>query len=193
MDFEEITTTDIVGLGGVTISLSIITWEFIRWWFEAQGKSAGDKFKKNWRSLPLPFVPLNQFGMLSCYGMLLILSAGGILGSAASVALWGSNQVGRVALEQGVGGNDQNVTRTTNVVLNDGGHLVVWVCLVAFIAVCVFSRKKRGFTVRDVLVRMVLPVVCGVCLGLSDGMAGWAAQLLGPAVDSLGGFITQGF
>lgn len=190
MDFEEITATSLVGLGGVAVAICIIVWESVRWWYESPGKTGTEKLKKNWRALPVPCVPMNAFGALSCFGMLLILSAGGVLGGAASVALWGSNEVGRIALEQGVGGTDADVTRSTSLVLSNGGHLVVLAMAVAFAGVCVFSRSKRGFSVRDVLARLVLPVVCGICMGLSSGMAGWAAQVLGPAVDTLGGFIT---
>lgn len=183
--FEDATTTNVVSLGGVAVGLSIIVWTAVRWWKTSEAD------QREWQELVFPFLPL------FAYGMLLILSAGGVLGSTASVALWGSNEIGRVALEEGVGSADVDATRTNNIVLSEGGHMVVLLMTVAFVAYLVFSeesrknRKNQGWikkiiTVVRVNLVLIMPVVAGVCLGLSSGMAGWAAQGLGPAVDTLG-------
>jgi hypothetical protein len=134
------------------------------------------------------------------YGMLLILSAGGILGGMSNFALWGSNQIGRIALERGVGGEDTDATRSTSLVLESGGHGVVLLMTIAFVAVMVFTKETQSQMKGEgwirkifILIRMSMvllrPVLAGICLGLSDGMAGWAAEVLAPAVDTLGGFL----
>jgi len=166
-----------VSLGGLTVGLGIMAWHIAQWWWaKSSGKRFRDKFKSSWRPLVLPTVPL------ASYGMLLILSTGGVLGGAANFALWGSNHVGRVAIERGVGGDDVNTTRTTSLVLENPGHAVVLIMTVVVVAAIVFNKSARR---SDLL----LPVLAGICLGLSGGVAGWAAQGLGPAVDTLGGVV----
>lgn len=164
MDFW---TTNGVSLGGLTVGLGILTWIGYRWWY-----SPG----RHWKTLVIPFVPL------MCYGMLLILSAGGILGGAAGTTLWGSNLVGDRTLEYGVGGGTPEVTRTVSLVLTDGGHMVVILMTLAVIATWKF---KKSLSRLDLL----LPIVCGISLGLSSGVAGLAAQLLAPGVDTVGGVL----
>lgn len=164
MDFW---TTNSVSLGGLTVGLGILTWIGYRWWY-----SAG----RHWKTLVFPFLPL------MCYGILLILSAGGILGGAAGATLWGSNTMGDRTLEYGVGGNSPGVTRTVSLVLTDGGHMVVVLATVAIVATWVFKKSIRRWDI-------ILPVVCGTSLGLSSGVAGLAAQILAPGVDTLGGVL----
>jgi hypothetical protein len=163
----DIWTTNTLSLGGLTTGLGILTWVGYRWWFTQ---------RKNWKALVFPFVPL------MCYGMLLILSAGGVLGGAAGVTLWGSNLVGDVTLEYGAGGGTPEVTRPVSLVLTNGGHMMVVLMTIALIATWVFKRSIRRIDI-------VLPIVCGVSLGLSSGIAGVAAQVLGPAVDTSGGML----
>lgn len=173
--------------GGIIVGLMIVTYTVVRWVQEDKG---------NWRGLLLPFLPLMLFGML------LVLSAGGILGQTANFALWGSNHVGRVVLEGGVGGTDSDVTRRTNVVLTSGGHTVVILAATAFITYLAFSKNCRSNTknqgwILKILgvfrynVSLLLPVVAGISLGLADGLAGLAAQGLAPAVDTLGGLFGE--
>lgn len=171
-----------VSLGGLTIGLAIIVWFVVRWWYGAGGKNAGvgQKFKNGWKDLLLPFLPLMLFGSL------IILSAGGYLADIGGVALWGTNEVGSIALEQGMGGNSPDVTRTNNIALDDGGRSVVFLMVVAFAAVLAFNKNARRLD-------LILPVVCGIALGLSDGWAGLASETLAPAVDSLGGTLTGVF
>lgn len=187
MNFEEMVNTGAVSLGGVVVGLSIIVWYTVKWMQES-GKD------KNWKALFIPFLPL------MIYGMLLILSTGGILGGAAGIALWGSNEIGRVALEYGVGGTSPDVTRTTSLVLENGGHAVVILMTVAFAAYLAFSKNSRSATKGEGWIRkivlivrynlnLIMPVISGVCLGLSDGLAGITAEWLGPAVDTLGGYV----
>lgn len=192
MNLNEMTTTDYVSSGGLVVGMSIIVWNVIRWWRNSP--------EHDWKEIVFPDVPL------LCYGILVILSAGGILGGAGSVALWGSNRIGKVALERGVGAQDVDVTRTNNLVLEEGGHMIVILMTVAFVGWLVFSKESRKnnngknkgwifrIPIRTVVVfkenlNLILPVVAGISLGLSDGVAGWVAQGLGPAVDTTGGLL----
>lgn len=158
--------TDSLSLGGLTVGLGILIWVGWRWWYTPG--------KRGWKDLAFPFVPL------ACYGMLLILSTGGILGGVAGITLWGSNAIGTQALEKGVGGNSPEVTRSISLVLTDGGHMVVILATIAIVATWVFKKSIRRM---DIL----LPIACGISLGLSSGIAGVAAELLAPGVDTLGG------
>lgn len=163
----DIWTTNTLSLGGLTVGLGILTWVGYRWWFTQ---------RKNWKALIFPFIPL------MCYGMLLILSTGGILGGAAGVTLWGSNLIGDITLEYGVGGGTPGVTRSVSLVLTNAGHMMVVLMTVALAAFWVFKKTVRRLDI-------VLPIVCGISLGLSSGIAGVAAMVLGPTVDTAGGII----
>jgi hypothetical protein len=152
-----------VTLGGVTVGLSILTWIGVRWW---------KRDKPNWKTL-VPFIAA------ALYGMLLILSAGGLIGGLADVALWGSNTAGGAALEHGVGGRSPDVTRRHALALTDGGHAMVVILTVALAALWKFSKKLNK---KDI----GLGAAAGVSLGLADGIAGWAATVLAPAVNAGG-------
>lgn len=152
----------VVSLGGVTVGLSILAWYVTHWWLRG---------KKHWRTL-VPFIPC------ALYGMLLVLAAGGLLGGFADVTLWGSSAIGDAALKYGLGSGSPRVTRNSSLVLTDGGHAFVLILTVVLLAVW----KKRGGFDKD----MVLGVVCGICLGLSSGVAGWTGRILGPVVSWCG-------
>jgi hypothetical protein len=158
-------TTNTLSLGGLTVGLGILTWTGYRWWHTQ---------RKNWKALAFPFFPLMS------YGMLLVLSAGGLLGGIAGIALWGSNHIGDITLKYGVGGGTPGVTRSVSLVLTDGGHMMVILMTIAMIATWIYKKSLRRLDI-------ILPIVCGISLGLSSGIAGVAAQALGPVVDTAGG------
>lgn len=157
-----------VSLGGLFVGLAIISGHTALWW--TAGKRGGIK------GLLFPFLPI------FLYGMMLILSAGGLLGWVAHVSLWGSNIVGDRVLEYGVGSGTQNVTRSTSVVLTAPGHLVV--LLVTVVLVIVWWRSKR-ISRWEVL----LFALSGSCLGLSSGVAGVFAWAMAPSVNTVGGIV----
>jgi hypothetical protein len=154
---------NLVTLGGVVVGLSILAWNLTRWWTGSKKRSIRDL---------MPFIAC------ALYGMLLILTAGGLLGGLADVALWGSSAIGDAALEYGVGAGTPNVTRSSSLVLTDGGSAAVIVSTVILIAVW---TRKRGFRWD-----FALNITCGISLGLSSGVAGWAAMVLGPVVNTAG-------
>lgn len=156
-------TPGAVTLGGVTIGLSLLAWITVRWW---------KTDRPNWKPL-MPYL-----GGVA-YGMLLILAAGGLLGAIADIALWGANGLGDAALQYGVGGTSPSATRARQIALTPGGHATVLVTTVGFAAAWRFSKKlpKKDLGVG---------ILTGICLGLSGGIAGIAAQALAPAVNSIG-------
>jgi len=167
-----------VSLGGLTVGMAILVWHISSWYLSQSSKlSFFKKLKGDWKGLLLPFIPLMLFGSL------LILSAGGYLADLAGIPLWGSNELGGLALERGMGGNNPDVTRTNHIALDDGGRSVVLLMLVVFVVY--WLKRVRGRDWKE-QVALALPLVCGICLGLSDGYAGWASESLGPPVDSLG-------
>lgn len=173
---EEAINNGIVSLGGITVGLAIIVWHVARWWNQNPTKGIAEKFTKKWRPLLIPYLPF--WG----YGALLILSAGGLLGSAANIALWGSNEVGRIALQTAVGGEDVAVTRSAGLVLDPAGHAVVILLTVVVVALFRFNERMPRAAAA-------LSILSGVCLGLSGGVAGFMAEWLGAGVDTLGGAV----
>lgn len=165
-----IPTYSIVTLGGVVVGLGLFLWDASRWWADHPKKHFG---LKSLRRLA-PVLACNS------YGALLILSAGGIIGAVADWSLWGTNQVGEVGLVYGVGGTSPNVTRTVHLALTPGGHAVVLLATVVFVAIA----SRRGF--RWDFIRQTL---AGVSLGLAKSVAGIAGFLLAPAVSYAGDLI----
>jgi hypothetical protein len=161
-------TTHNVTLGGVAVGSAILVGTLIRWWFK----------EKHHPSDLVPFV------LSIAYGMLLILSGGGLLGRSAGVALWGANGLGDGALHYGVGGTTMDVTRARQLVLDSGGHVVVGLITVALVSLWLWAPKIRNW-------KIALGVLAGICLALSGTMAGAAAVPLGSGVDALGLVFTK--
>lgn len=161
-----IATYNIVSLGGVTVGLSILGWVITQWWSRHK--------KKNFKA----FRELIPFIACASYGMILILSAGGLLGAGADWTMWGTSEIGDAALEYGVGGGTPAVTRGSNLVLSDGGHAVVIISTVCLIAAWVLRRGFRW--------DLFFAVLCGISLGLSSGIAGAAGYVLSPVVSAAG-------
>lgn len=156
---------NVVTLGGMAVGLGLLVYHVYLWWPK----------KINLKSLRLlaPFV----FAWL--YGMLLILCAGGLIGWAADVALWGSNWLGDGALVYGVGGQaGDNVTRGGGQALTNGGHLMV--LLLTFLVVAMVRKRSVDTGV------LWQGALSGVCLGMVKGVAGAAAVPLATAVNLAG-------
>lgn len=102
----------------------------------------------------------------------------GLLGGGADWSLWGTSAIGNAALAYGVGGGTPDVSRTSHLVLTDGGHAVVIIATVVLVAVW---TVRRGFRWD-----LFGAVMCGISLGLSSGVAGLAGWVLSPVVSTLG-------
>lgn len=163
----DIPTYGIVTLGGVVLGLGLFLWDATRWWADHPKKRFSIKALRK-------FAP-----SLACvaYGALLILSAGGLIGAAADWSLWGTNTVGEVVLVYGVGGTSPDVTRNSQLGLTPGGHAVVILTTVVFLAIT--SRKG----IRWDLARQTL---AGISLGLAKSVAGVIGFVVAPVV-SVGG------
>ncbi|MFE4548881.1 hypothetical protein [Streptomyces sp. NPDC056785] len=159
----------LVSLGGVTVGLSLFSWDFTRWW-----ASHKKRFAVKALSALLPQV------LCLAYGALLILCAGGIIGALADWSLWGQNQVGDIVLVYGLGAPAPNVTRSAHLALTPGGHAVVIIVTVVIIAVC----SRRGF--RWDFVRQIL---AGISLGLASSIAGAVGVVVAPTVSWAGDFV----
>lgn len=157
-----------VTLGGVAVGSSVLAAYAVYWWYREKHQ-------------PGALVP---YLLAAAYGMLLVLSGGGILGWAAACTLWGSNAVGDKALKWGVGGTTADVTRARELVLDPGGHVVVLVLTVVLVALAVWAKKLRSW-------KLVAGLVCGICLALSGTVAGAAAMPLGSSVNAMGVVFTK--
>ncbi|OII64606.1 hypothetical protein BJP40_19910 [Streptomyces sp. CC53] len=162
----------IVTLGGVTIGLAILTATLIRWWPGLKALQ-NDPLAHAGRLLP--------FLAAWAYGVLAILTIGGIVGWIADATLWISNWLGDVALVWGVGGTaGQPAGRTTYLPLTQTGIAIV---LLLTVGIAVAAKKSRHG--RDIK----LGAWCGICLGTSAGVAGFAAVPLAQAVNAVGGVV----
>ncbi|MET7900360.1 hypothetical protein ABZS86_02405 [Streptomyces sp. NPDC005355] len=160
---------NIVTLGGVTVGLAILVHHLVGWW-------PGHK--------PLRKDPLKHLGALLpfliawAYGVLAVLGVGGLVGWIADTALWISNWLGDVALVWGVGGTTgRSATGTSYLPLTQTGGAVLLLLTVAMAAAVKKSRHGRD---------LKFGAWCGVCLGTSAGIAGFAAVPLAQAANWAG-------
>jgi len=159
-----------VTMGGVTIGICILVATLVRWW-------PGLK--------PLKKYPLRHLKALSpflascAYGCLTILGVGGIIGWLAKAARWITNWLGDAALVWGVGGNAQDHASAAAYIplTYQGGGIVL-----ILTAVIIVAMKKSNYG-ND----MKMGVWCGICLGTSAGVAGFAAVPLATAANWIGG------
>lgn len=163
----------LVTLGGVAVGVAIILLTGIRWWFREKHHAAA----------------IAPFLLALAYGMLAVLSVGSALsalGLAAWLTLWAANVSGHVGLVWGVGGTDHNVTRSAQIVLTDGGHVIVFLLTVVLVGLWKWAPKIPNS-------KLLFGATAGACLGLSGNIAGVAAVPLGSAVNMLGSGFTGVF
>jgi hypothetical protein len=155
-----------VTFGGFIVGASIIVFGTVRWWH---------KERPAWKPLIGPIICV-------FYGMLLILSAGGLLGGGANILLWGSNWLGYAALVYGVGGRAPDTTRAYDLMLNNGGHGVAILTTVGLVARWIFGKRKWRTSIA-------LSILAGICLGLSRGTVEYLAPPLVSVVNWLGDYL----
>lgn len=159
----------IVTIGGVTVGICILAHFLITWW---PGRKTLMKDPARHAAGIAPFL------IAWAYGCLTILGVGGLIGWAADATLWISNWLGDVALVWGVGTDaGQPAGGTIYLPLTQTGGAIVLILTVALVAAVKKSRYgsdiKRG-------------AWCGICLGTSAGVAGFAAVPLAQAANWLG-------
>jgi hypothetical protein len=160
-----------VTYGGVTVGLCLLGYELTLWW---PGLKSLKKDPIRHAARLLPFL------LSWAYGCLTTLGIAGLIGTASSSILGLSNWLGDAALLWGVGEQPgQLAARETFTPLSGPGA-----CLVLILtAVLIAAVKKAGDETRGELKRGVW---CGITLGTSAGVAGFAAVPLAQAANWLG-------
>lgn len=160
-----------VTYGGVTIGLCLLIHQVITWW-PGRKSLMKDPLKQAEKLLP--------WLLAWCYGALTTLGIAGLVGTASGAVLGLSNWLGDVALLWGVGeSRGQLAGRATFMPLSAPGACLVLILTVAFLA----AVKKASGDRAGVLKRGAW---CGITLGTSAGVAGFAAVPLAMAANWLG-------
>ncbi|WP_030173220.1 hypothetical protein [Streptomyces sp. NRRL S-813] len=161
-----------VTYGGVTVGLCLLIHQLVTWW-------PGRK--------PLMKDPIRHAASLApflaswAYGCLTTLGVGGLIGLTSSTVLGISNWLGDAALVWGVGGHGGQVAaRHRFVPLSAPGIALVLILTVALVAAV--KKSKYGSQLKR-------GAWCGICLGTSAGVAGFAAVPLAQAANWLGGTV----
>jgi hypothetical protein len=165
-----------VTYGGVTIGLCLLIYQFITWW---PGRKALMKDPVRRAAELLPFL------LSWSYGCLTTLGIAGLIGTASSAGLGLSNWLGDVALLWGVGEQrGQLAAREVYLPLSGPGTCLVLILTVAFLA-AVKKSQHSGDIVRGAW--------CGITLGTSAGVAGFAAVPLAQSTNWLGEHVYAAF
>ncbi|MEU9656719.1 hypothetical protein [Streptomyces chartreusis] len=160
-----------VTLGGVTVGLCILGYQLMSWW---PGRKQLMKDPVKHASKLLPFLASWSYGCLTTLGI------AGLIGTASSAVLGLSNWLGDAALVWGVGEQPgQLAARATFTPLTTPGACLVLILTCVFIA----AVKKAGEEGAGDLKRGAW---CGICLGTSAGVAGFAAVPLAQAANWVG-------
>ncbi|MBT2675799.1 hypothetical protein J7E95_34410 [Streptomyces sp. ISL-14] len=167
-----------VTYGGVTVGLCLLIHQLVTWW---PGRKALMKDPVRRAAELLPFL------LSWSYGCLTTLGVAGLIGTASSAVLGLSNWLGDAALLWGVGEQPgQLAARATFTPLSGPGNCVVLILTAGFVA----AVKKSGGEQRSILKRGAW---CGICLGTSAGVAGFAAVPLATAANWLGEHVYEAF
>ncbi|MFE2300826.1 hypothetical protein ACFXAW_21885 [Streptomyces sp. NPDC059445] len=160
-----------VTYGGVTVGLCLLGYQLVTWW-PGRKQLMKDPLKHAARLAP--------FLASWCYGCLTTLGVAGIIGTASSAVLGLSNWLGDVALVWGVGGSTgQLAAAKTFIPLSGPGAALVLIATAVFIA----AVKKASQATASIL---KCGAWCGITLGTSAGVAGFAAVPLAMAANHVG-------
>jgi hypothetical protein len=162
-----------INLGGVALGVGIILAFLMRWWM---------KEKKRLGAL-VPFVLSLLYGMLAALAALGSVSA---LGSVTWVALWAGNVAGYAALVWGVGGNAPDVTRAQQLVLTDGGYVIVFLLTIVLLGLLKWGPHQSKN-------KILMGCLAGILVALSGNVAGVAAIPLGSGANLAGTAFTGVF
>ena len=160
--------------GSFAIGLGILVHSVIVWW-PGRKHLAGDPWGAVVSALP--------FVLAYCYGMLLILGVGGLLGWIANAALWGVGWVGDGALVYGVGGERSPLVSGGRVIaLTNGGLMMVLVSTFVTVA----CRKVAGKHAAQQIGRGVLS---GILTGTVPAVSAFAAVPLASFMNASGAWM----
>lgn len=158
-------------LGAVLLGLALLAWELAVWF---PGVKALQTSAVNQLGGLLPFLAC------WCVGALTVMVAGGLVGWAGDTTLWGMNTFGDGLLVYGVGAQSGTAPGSTSAPLTEGGLFMTALILIAFLA-----RRKRGAKGSK-----WRGWGSGIGLGLSAGVARYAAVPLASAVNASGAWLT---
>lgn len=158
-----------VTYGGVTVGICLLVHQLVTWW-PGYRTLMKDPVKQVAELLP--------FLLGWAYGCLTTLGVGGLVGLVSGTVLGLSNWLGDVSLVWGVGGDGgRSVGSQQFVPLSGPGLGIVLILTVAFVAGA--KKSKHG-------VQLKRGAWCGICLGTSAGVAGFAAVPLATAASVVG-------
>lgn len=158
-----------VTYGGVTVGICLLVQQLVTWW---PGRKTLMKDPVKQAAELLPFL------LGWAYGCLTTLGVGGLVGLVSGTVLGLSNWLGDVALVWGVGGTGgQSAARAVFTPLSGPGLGIVLILTVAFVTAA--KKSKHG-------VQLKRGAWCGICLGTSAGVAGFAAVPLATAASIVG-------
>ncbi|OQR64763.1 hypothetical protein B6E66_07335 [Streptomyces maremycinicus] len=156
-----------VTYGGVTVGICLLAYQVVTWW---PGRKRLMKDPARHASALLPWLAS------WCYGCLTTLGVAGLIGTASSAVLGLSNWLGDAALIWGVGeSGGQLAAAKTFVPLSGPGNCLVLILTAVFAA----AVKKAG----DGAGELKRGAWCGITLGTSAGVAGFAAVPLAQAAN----------
>ncbi|MFG3048120.1 hypothetical protein ACGFZR_24710 [Streptomyces sp. NPDC048241] len=158
-----------VTYGGVTIGLCVLGSQLVTWW---PGRKALMKDPVKHAAALAPFLASWAYGVLTTLGV------GGLIGTVSSTVLGLSNWLGDVALVWGVGGHTGQLAARPSFVPLSGPGLA----LVLILTACVIAAAKKSSYGGEIK----RGAWCGICLGTSAGVAGFAAVPLAIAVNTIG-------
>lgn len=158
-------------LGAVLIGFAFLAWELAVWF---PGVKAVQTNLVACLGALLPFL------LCWCIGALTVMVVGGIVGWAGDTALWGLNTFGDGLLVYGVGAATGTAPGSTAAPLTQGGLIITALVIVVFLA-----RRKRGAAGSK-----WRGMGSGIALGLTAGIARYAAIPLASAVNFAGAWLT---
>ncbi|MET9957052.1 hypothetical protein ABZ135_36630 [Streptomyces sp. NPDC006339] len=155
--------------GAIVVGLSVLAWYLVKLWWPGLKALQARPVEHLGRLLP--------FLAGWAYGALGILAVGGLIGWAFDTALWVTNWLGDAALVWGVGGTAGISSRGNYLPLTGDGAGLVLVLTVLFVAAVKATRSGTD---------LKLGSWCGLSLGTSSGIAGFAAVPLAQATNATG-------
>lgn len=170
--------------GGALIGLLCCLFVLLPW-YRKGGKGGGPKMAKGDGGGSRSARDLTHFGIGGAIGILSATCVGGALGTIAHRIGGGSNSLGDRVMSFMTGVGSPAVSRTALNRLQPGGALVLILLLVGLVIVWRASGKKIK---KD----LGLGLIAGCTLGPTAGLAGLAAVVLVPTVNTIGAYTVGG-
>lgn len=158
--------------GGVAFGLLFLVIELALWYPGVKALMGGKRLSLIGRLLP--------FVLSWCVGCLTVMVGSGLIGAGGDVVLWGMNVAGDGALIIGVGATPGSAPGTSGQPLTQGGLIMAFFLVVAFLI-----RMRTGYARSK-----ALGLLSGVGMGLSAGVARYAAVPIASAANISGVWLT---